>query len=141
MIARTEKQTYIESTIARKPVTISGNDATTQVGADLAALSYTVSGSKQVIIDKAAQTAPDASKLLTRSESRRNSLDGMIAGLTARRMEYRNKANDGAYTLAYMEHVYVEPGTYLVHGRRRQPLRKPGYGGHGGRGPVYHRVF
>ena len=36
MIARTEKQTYIESTIARKPVTISGNDATTQVGADLA---------------------------------------------------------------------------------------------------------
>ena len=73
-----------------------------------------VSGSKQVIIDKAAQTAPDASKLLTRSETRRNSLDGMITGLTARKTEYRNKANDGTYTLAYMEHVYVEPGTYLV---------------------------
>ena len=73
-----------------------------------------VSGSKQVIIDKAAQTAPDAAKLLTRSETRLNSLDGMITGLTARKMEYRNKANDGTYTLAYMEHVYVEPGTYLV---------------------------
>ena len=56
-----------------------------------------VSGSKQVIIDKAAQTAPDATKLFTRSETRRNSLDGVIAGLTARKMEYRNKANDGTY--------------------------------------------
>ena len=73
-----------------------------------------VSGSKQVIIDKAAQTAPDASKLFTRSETRRNSLDGIIQGLTPRKMEYRNKANDGTYTLAYMEKVYVEPGTYLV---------------------------
>lgn len=73
-----------------------------------------VSGSKQVIIDKAAQTAPDAAKLFTRSETRRNSLDGIIQGLTARKMEYRNKNNDGSYTLAYMEKVYVEPGTYLV---------------------------
>jgi hypothetical protein len=73
-----------------------------------------VSGSKQVIIEKAAQTAPDAAKLLTRSETRRNSLDGIISGLTARKTEYRNKANDGSYTLAYAEKVYVEPGTYLV---------------------------
>lgn len=73
-----------------------------------------VSGSKQVIIDKAAQTAPDATKLFTRSETRRNSLDGTIEGLSARKMEYRNKGNDGTYTLAYMEKVYVEPGTYLV---------------------------
>ena len=73
-----------------------------------------VSGSKQVIIDKAAQTAPDASKLLTRAETRRNSMDGIIQGLTPRKMEYRSKTNDGTYTLAYMEKVYVEPGTYLV---------------------------
>ena len=73
-----------------------------------------VGGSKQVIIDKAAQTAPDAAKLFTRSETRRNSGDGIIQGLTARAMEYRNKANDGAYTLAYAEKVYVEPGIYLV---------------------------
>ena len=73
-----------------------------------------VSGSKQVIIEKAAQTAPDASKLMTRAETRRNSGDGIIQGLTARKMEYRGKNNDGTYTLAYMEKVYVEPGTYLV---------------------------
>ena len=73
-----------------------------------------VSGSKQVIIDKAAQNTPDVSKLFTRSETWRNSLDGYITGLTARKMEYRNKANDGTYTLAYIEKVYVEPGTYLV---------------------------
>ena len=73
-----------------------------------------VSGSKQVIIDKAAQTAPDASKLFTRSETWRNSLDGAIEGLTPRKMEYRNLGNDGSYTLAYAEKVYVEPGTYLV---------------------------
>ena len=73
-----------------------------------------VSGSKQVIIDKAAQTAPDAAKLLTRAETRRNSMDGVITGLTARKTEYRNKTNDGTYTLAYSEKVYVEPGTYLV---------------------------
>ena len=73
-----------------------------------------VSGSKQVIIDKATQTSPDAAKLFTRGETRRNSLDGIIGGLTARKMEYRSKANDGSYTLAYLENVYVEPGVYLV---------------------------
>ena len=73
-----------------------------------------VSGSKQVMIEKASQTAPDASKLATRAETRRNSGDGIIQGLTARKMEYRSKDNDGVYTLAYMEKVYVEPGVYLV---------------------------
>lgn len=34
----------MESTIAKKPVTVSGTDAATQVGAELAELSYTVSG-------------------------------------------------------------------------------------------------
>ena len=73
-----------------------------------------VSGSKQVIIEKASQTAPDASKLITQSETWRNSLDGTIQGLTPRKMEYRNQGNDGTYTLAYMDTVYAEPGTYLV---------------------------
>lgn len=73
-----------------------------------------VSGSKQVFIDKAAQTAPDAAKLTTRSESWLNSGDGRIQGFTPYKMEYRNVENDGTYTMATMELANVEPGTYLV---------------------------
>lgn len=72
------------------------------------------SGSKKVIIDKAEQKAPDASKLTTAPETVRGSMDGSIGGLTARAMEYRKKDNDGTYKLAYSTAVAVEPGTYLV---------------------------
>lgn len=75
---------------------------------------YGVGGSKQVIIDKAQQTAPDPAKLITRTESWLDSGDGAITGLTPRKMEYREKGNDGSYTIVYMETVYVMPGTYLV---------------------------
>ena len=75
---------------------------------------YGVGGSKQVIIDKAQQTAPDPAKLFTRAESYRDSWDGFIEGLTAHKMEYRRADNDGTYTPVYMEKVYVRPGTYLV---------------------------
>ena len=75
---------------------------------------YGVGGSKQVIIDKAQQTAPDSAKLFTRAESYRDSWDGFIEGLTAHKMEYRRADNDGTYTPVYMEKVYVRPGTYLV---------------------------
>ncbi len=75
---------------------------------------YGVGGSKQVIIDKAQQTAPDPTKLITGAESWLNSGDGTITGITPRKMEYREKGNDGSYTMAYMEKVYVVPGTYLV---------------------------
>ena len=75
---------------------------------------YGVGGSKQVIIDKAQQTAPDPAILITRAESWLDSGDGAITGLTPRKMEYREKGNDGSYTIAYMETVYVMPGTYLV---------------------------
>ncbi len=73
-----------------------------------------VSGSKQVIIDKAAQAAPDPTKLTAVSETWRNSGDGQIQGLTARKMEYREKSGDGVYALAYADRVTVKPGTYLV---------------------------
>lgn len=73
-----------------------------------------VSGSKQVFIDKAAQTAPDAAKLTTHSETWLNSGDGIIQGFTPYKMEYRNVENDGTYTMATMELANVEPGTYLV---------------------------
>ncbi|MBR2572114.1 MAG: leucine-rich repeat protein [Clostridia bacterium] len=72
----------------------------------------TVRGSKQVIIEKAKQTAPD--KLEVQSETWLNSGDGIISGLTPRAMEYRNVNNDGTYTLIYEEQIYVAPGTYLV---------------------------
>lgn len=71
-----------------------------------------VSGSKQVVIEKAKQVAPE--NLLTRAESYRDSGDGIISGLTPRAMEYRRADNDGTYTLAYNEKVYVAPGKYLV---------------------------
>ncbi len=75
---------------------------------------FGVGGSKQVIIDKAQQTAPDSAKLFTRAESYRDSWDGFIEGLTPYKMEYRRADNDGTYTPVYMEKVYVRPGTYLV---------------------------
>lgn len=71
-----------------------------------------VRGSKRVIIEKARQTAPE--NLIARAESYLNSGDGIISGLTPRKMEYRNAGNDGTYTTAYSEKIYVAPGTYLV---------------------------
>ena len=47
---------------------------------------YGVGGSKQVIIDKAQQTAPDPAILITRAESWLDSGDGAITGLTPRKM-------------------------------------------------------
>jgi hypothetical protein len=72
------------------------------------------SGSKQVIIDKAQQTAPDASKLTSIPETSLNSGDGRIEGLTPRKMEFRLADNDGSYRLAYNQRVFVRPGTYLI---------------------------
>ena len=71
-----------------------------------------VRGSKQVIIEKAEQKAPD--KLITRAESYKDSGDGIIQGLEPRVMEYRRADNDGTYTTAYLEKVYVRAGIYLV---------------------------
>ncbi len=71
-----------------------------------------VSGSKQVIIDKATRKAPD--KLGTRAENFQNSKDGAITSITPRDMEYRDKFNDGKYTDTYYEEVIVGAGTYLV---------------------------
>ena len=71
-----------------------------------------VSGKRYVVIDKAAQTAPD--KITTEAETWKGSGDGLIMGLTPRAMEFRNINNEGAYTTAYYELVSVPAGTYLV---------------------------
>ena len=73
-----------------------------------------VSGSKQVIIAKAEQAAPDASKLKAYAETYRQSGDGYIDGLTPYKMEYRSKGNNGSYSNVYNAQVYVIPGTYLI---------------------------
>jgi len=71
-----------------------------------------VKGSKRVIIEKAQQKAPE--NLITRAESYKDSGDGIISGLVPREMEYRKADNNGTYTTAYTEKVYVTPGIYLV---------------------------
>lgn len=73
---------------------------------------FSVHGSKRVIIDKASQAAPK--DLATQAESYLNSGDGRISGLTPRAMEYRSIDNDGAYTDIFYDEIVVGPGTYLV---------------------------
>ena len=71
-----------------------------------------ISGSKQVFIEKAKQTAP--ADLTKEDETYLNSGDGKIGKLTPRSMEYRDKFNEGSYKTIYEETIEVRAGTYLV---------------------------
>ena len=57
-----DNQLFVESTIAKKPVTISGTDASTKLGSDLAELSYTVSGLVNSETLSGIQVSTDANK-------------------------------------------------------------------------------
>ena len=71
-----------------------------------------IRGSKQVVIEKAQQKAPE--NLLAHPATAQNTGDGYIEGFVPRAMEYRRSDNDGTYTTAYYGKEFVIPGTYLV---------------------------
>ncbi|MBQ8934106.1 MAG: InlB B-repeat-containing protein [Lachnospiraceae bacterium] len=71
-----------------------------------------VSGTKQVIIEKATQDAPK--NIGSEAENPKGSGNGYLTGLTPRKMEYRLKGGDGKYTLAEYAEVRVAPGVWLV---------------------------
>ena len=70
-----------------------------------------VSGSKQVIIDKASQKAPE--NLTTGAESFKNAGDGFISGTEARTMEYRGSGST-TYKTIYYTYFSAESGDYYV---------------------------